>query len=243
MTIRKIFIFSNCQIINILHWFSISELWKTVNICLIHLLTDSKVFIVWRLTVLAVFLIIEIKLMQNKEERTWLYYRLLRIPCLFINMFVFWLWNTFEWFFIYIFFGVILLWIIYCLIYIVYFLSWFIIWILNLILVFLWISKLNIWKKIRNSNLRRSIKQNSKSCVKWIKNGNNVDNLLWFMFTRIAPVLFMFFMQLVYWGNDSWKCYDKTSIDYNRKNDMKCIDRDWNIKRTDYEWAKELMWK
>lgn len=39
------------------------------------------------------------------------------------------------------------------------------------------------------------------------------------------------------------ECYDKTTIDWNRQNDMKCINENWDIKWTDYEWAKKLMWK
>ena len=37
------------------------------------------------------------------------------------------------------------------------------------------------------------------------------------------------------YDNGSRDCYDKTSVDYNWKNDMKCINENGDIKRTDYE--------
>lgn len=76
--------------------------------------------------------------------------------------------------------------------------------------------------------------------------------MFWYVFLfQIAVALAIYILYLIYKslflsGHQTWNwrtCYDKTSIDYNWQNDMKCINNDWKIVRTDYEWADILMWK
>ena len=64
----------------------------------------------------------------------------------------------------------------------------------------------------------------------------------WITFIIMVVVLLLV---IVIRGNhwDNRTCYNKTSIDYNRQNDMKCVNENWDVKRTDYEWARKLMWK
>ena len=74
------------------------------------------------------------------------------------------------------------------------------------------------------------------------------DDIFEFVLLYIFPLIFLswfifdIYPNLVENGGD-WECYDKTSIDYNRQNDMKCVNENWDVKRTDYEWARKLMWK
>jgi hypothetical protein len=51
-------------------------------------------------------------------------------------------------------------------------------------------------------------------------------------------LMFNFFNPSSKWW---WTCYDKTSYDYNWQNDMKCINWDWKVIWTDYNWAKKLL--
>lgn len=70
---------------------------------------------------------------------------------------------------------------------------------------------------------------------------DTIKNLNWITAILVALILIILIFRISNWNN--WKCYDKTSIDYNWQNDMKCINGNWEVKWTDYEWARKLMWK
>jgi len=56
-------------------------------------------------------------------------------------------------------------------------------------------------------------------------------------------IIFIFVLCLCINKKHNWTCTDYTSIDYNWNNDMKCVNQNWDIVWTNYDWAKELMWK
>ena len=82
-----------------------------------------------------------------------------------------------------------------------------------------------------------------------------IQKLVWLFWTNISEKLsivlsivvliltFLLIFVLIKNNNSTRECFDRTSIDWDFKNDMKCIDESGNIVRTDYEWARKLMWK
>ena len=66
---------------------------------------------------------------------------------------------------------------------------------------------------------------------------------IWICRIVILTVLYWYIIKVWIENKQTRTGYDKTTIDWNRQNDMKCVNKNWDIKRTDYEWAKKLMWK
>lgn len=165
-----------------------------------------------------------------KNEKTRLYYFLLRIPCVIISILICWFWHTLN----YIFWYFLLLWAFLLFIYMV----WIIFFSIPYIVIDWFLEKKNFRKKIKA----------------WFNNGNNIDKVSWFVFTWILPLLFIFLVwydvsRSGWWklwsssSDSSRRCVNVTSYDYNRNNDMKCTSSKWEVKYTSYEWAKKLMWK
>lgn len=82
-----------------------------------------------------------------------------------------------------------------------------------------------------------------------------IQKLVWYCWINISDklsvvlsiiiliLIFLLTFTLTKNRKSSRECFDRTSIDWNFENDMKCIDENGNVIRTDYEWAKKLMWK
>jgi len=66
---------------------------------------------------------------------------------------------------------------------------------------------------------------------------------VWIWYIILLTIFYISFFNSQIQSEQDWTCYDKTTIDWNRENDMKCVNKNWDIKRTDYAWAKKLMWK
>lgn len=79
-------------------------------------------------------------------------------------------------------------------------------------------------------------------CIIEIMDEDNAKKI-WIFRIIILTIFYWYIVKVWIENNQNRTCYDKTSIDYNRQNDMKCINKIWEIKRTDYEWARILMWK
>jgi hypothetical protein len=157
------------------------------------------------------------------------------IVCILISIFMYWVSNTVEWIWNFLVWVIMFIWGIICFVIwwsLIWIILWWLLWlILWSILKILWI--LNPFLKFWN----------------WFKYSFNEflnkysDEILSFVCKYILPIIFIAWMIIFAPYGDNRTCYNKTSIDYNRQNDMKCVNENWDVKRTDYEWARKLMWK
>lgn len=66
---------------------------------------------------------------------------------------------------------------------------------------------------------------------------------VWICYVILLTIFYWIFINKQFISDNWWTCYDKTTIDWNWQNDIKCINENGDVRRTDYEWAKKLMWK
>lgn len=162
---------------------------------------------------------------QVKRKKTWLYYFLLRIPCVIISILVCWFWHTLN----YIFWYFLFLWAFLLFIYMV----WIIIFSIPYIIIDWFLEKKIFRKKIKA----------------WVNNGDNIDKVGGFVFAWILPI---FFLMLVWYdvshnGWWNWNTYKESNKDSERDSLSNCyslfnnpfdswdyIARDW------YAWAKKF---